>query len=119
MIRRVETSFATSSCPDFLIWRELLSTRRFHLAEITSVTGHSLSDVRSIFDSHDLHREPEVGYCNAGSEEIGNKVLKVILKRVTESLSKGLDFTNENNGGRCRTRTYDPLIKSQLLYHLS
>jgi hypothetical protein len=22
-------------------------------------------------------------------------------------------------GGRCRTRTYDPLIKSQLLYHLS
>ena len=24
-----------------------------------------------------------------------------------------------NAGGRSRTRTYDPLIKSQLLYHLS
>ena len=24
-----------------------------------------------------------------------------------------------NVGGRSRTRTYDPLIKSQLLYHLS
>ena len=23
------------------------------------------------------------------------------------------------NGGRCRARTYDPLIKSQLLYQLS
>jgi hypothetical protein len=23
------------------------------------------------------------------------------------------------SSGRCRTRTYDPLIKSQLLYHLS
>jgi len=24
-----------------------------------------------------------------------------------------------NDGGRCRSRTYDPLIKSQLLYQLS
>ena len=25
----------------------------------------------------------------------------------------------ESDGGRCRSRTYDPLIKSQLLYQLS
>jgi hypothetical protein len=28
--------------------------------EIASVTGHSLSDVRSILDSHYLHRDPEL-----------------------------------------------------------
>ena len=28
-------------------------------------------------------------------------------------------FLNLNFGGPCRARTYDPLIKSQLLYQLS
>ncbi len=33
-------------------------------------------------------------------------------------LAKSL-FVRRNDGGRCRSRTYDPLIKSQLLYQLS
>ncbi len=33
-------------------------------------------------------------------------------------LAKSLQ-TLRNDGGRCRSRTYDPLIKSQLLYQLS
>ena len=27
-------------------------------AEISSITGHSLRDIRSILDSHNLHRDP-------------------------------------------------------------
>jgi len=33
-------------------------------------------------------------------------------------LAKSLQLLR-NDGGRCRSRTYDPLIKSQLLYQLS
>ena len=29
-------------------------------AEIASITGHELSDVRSILDAHYLHRDPEL-----------------------------------------------------------
>jgi hypothetical protein len=29
-------------------------------AQIVSITGHSLNDVRSILDAHYLHRDPEL-----------------------------------------------------------
>jgi len=33
-------------------------------AQIVSITGHSLNDVRSILDAHYLHRDPERARCN-------------------------------------------------------
>jgi integrase len=40
-------------------------------AEIASITGHSLRDVRSILDAHYLHRDPELARAAIHKLEIG------------------------------------------------
>ncbi len=48
---------------------------------------------------------------------VTSKSSQHILEK-TKKLFEG-GFLNLNLGGPCRARTYDPLIKSQLLYQLS
>jgi integrase len=43
-------------------------------AQIATITGHSLSDVRSILDSHYLHRDPELGRAAISKLEKRTKV---------------------------------------------
>ena len=53
---------------------------------------------------------------------IGDKKLLFIYAYATRNFFQcvqSLIFTEIRDGGRRRTRTYDPLIKSQLLYQLS
>jgi hypothetical protein len=40
-------------------------------AEIASITGHSLRDVRSILDAHYLHRDPELARAAIHKLEMG------------------------------------------------
>jgi hypothetical protein len=40
-------------------------------AEIASITGHSLRDVRSILDAHYLHRDPELARTAIHKLEMG------------------------------------------------
>jgi integrase len=42
-------------------------------AEIASITGHKLSDVRSILDAHYLHRDPALGEAAIRKPEQGTK----------------------------------------------
>ena len=62
-------------------------------AEIATITGHSLRDVRSILDAHYLHRDIELardaitklemGYAKrAGGESVRTAVFKMSLKMV-------------------------------------
>jgi hypothetical protein len=58
--------------------------------------------------------------------ETAIKTVKRAVKRVSRSrfvsdaaIRERFDFVGDVDGGRCRARTYDPLIKSQLLYQLS
>ena len=85
------------------------------------MTGHSLKDAQSIPESNyfTATRHCQGGDCEAGDEEIGNGFFKVSLKVLSEGPPKKHKFPNDLNGGRCRIRTCDPLIKSQLLYQLS
>jgi hypothetical protein len=54
---------------------------------------------------------------------IGNKAARTDLVTCTVTYREGRPDLKAVSlwkiGGRSRTRTYDPLIKSQLLYHLS
>ena len=40
-------------------------------AQIVSITGHALSDVRSILDAHYLHRDPELARTAIHKLELG------------------------------------------------
>jgi hypothetical protein len=40
-------------------------------AEIVSITGHNLNDVRSILDAHYLHRDPELARTAINKLEMG------------------------------------------------
>ena len=40
-------------------------------AEIATITGHSLLDVRSILDAHYLHRDPELARAAIHKLEMG------------------------------------------------
>jgi hypothetical protein len=40
-------------------------------AQIVSITGHSLNDVRSILDAHYLHRDPELARAAIHKLELG------------------------------------------------
>ena len=87
-------------------------------AEIATITGHSLRDVRSILDAHYVHRDPALAESAIGKLERERKH-PTDLPPVRSVLLERKKNPREINGGRTRARTWDPLIKSQLLYQLS
>jgi hypothetical protein len=90
-------------------------------AEISTITGHTLRDVRSILDAHypiAIRRLPKVPFASSKREQKFPMDLP-IGPNCSSLFSVKLERTCVINGGRTRTRTLDPLIKSQLLYQLS
>ena len=72
----------------------------------------------------DFRSEPGMRYdCRALARELARDVAGVPKGDPTRLPPDRQAFGSapgvERNGGRCRVRTYDPLIKSQLLYQLS
>ena len=90
---------------------------RLHRAEIATITGHSLRDVRSILDAHYLHRDPalaesairklEMGYAQRVAEaKTGTIWLQNELQNgLTESNSKRRKKRSGSNGWGTRIRT--------------
>ena len=79
-------------------------------------------------DAHHLHRDPALARSAINKSEMfyvqrparnGNRFFKMIVKMVQRVGRRRGEKPSEINGGRTRTRTLDPLIKSQLLYQLS
>ena len=76
--------------------------------------------MRAILDSHYLNRDPalaESAIRKLSSKEERN--LPTDLPTGRECSAHNGEKSLEMIGGRTRTRTLDPLIKSQLLYQLS
>jgi len=83
-------------------------------AEIATITGHSLRGVRAILDSHYLSRDPALGESAIRKLEKGTKspTDQLTSQLVRDVLMPKREKPSEINGGRTRTRTLDPLIKS-------
>jgi integrase len=82
--------------------------------EIAAITGHSLKDVEDILDKHYLSRDQALAETAIRKLERNQRRAKAVNRAVNRPLANEL-----SDGGRTRTRTWDPLIKSQLLYQLS
>jgi integrase len=82
--------------------------------EIAAITGHSLKDVEDILDQHYLNRDQALAETAIRKLERTQRRPKPVNRPVNRPGRRGLSA-----GGRTRTRTWDPLIKSQLLYQLS
>ena len=87
-------------------------------AEIATITGHSLRTcTRS--STCTISRAIRRSARAPSASSKGNKTSQLSSQLVPDVLSGRRKKRSEINGGRTRTRTLDPLIKSQLLYQLS
>ncbi|MBO0759522.1 MAG: hypothetical protein J2P54_27095, partial [Bradyrhizobiaceae bacterium] len=75
-------------------------------AQIFSITGHSLNDVRSILDVHYLHRDPELARAAIHKLELGYaKFSKWLSKRSFRSNGKNGKLSMKSTGWGTRIRT--------------
>ena len=84
-------------------------------AEIATITGHSLRDVRAILDTHYLAPRSGARRERDPQARKGNKNSQLTAQLVWDVLARKREKRCEINGGRTRARTWDPLIKSRLI----
>ena len=81
--------------------------------------GTRCASVHAILDTHYLEPRSCARRERDPKARKGNKISQLTSQLVWDVLCEEGEKPSEINGGRTRARTWDPLIKSQLLYQLS